>query len=281
MVDQVEKRFDEWLNSFSFFKDTKHIYHKRAKSKKQHVYNVKIFSEKLAKLEGLSDYDKELAGICGLLHDCGRFLELEIYGDFNDFENKYDHAKEGAQILKEGLFRQLYPEANPEEEELIIKVAEYHQMSSIPEGLSKREVMFLDIIKAADSLDLFERACTIPDELNMDQPPGERTINPRIKELFARGERINLREFDTISKIDISTLRLGLISIIFNNLNVLNFIEEQDYITRICMYLRSLDYDQEEINWLEKTAKKQFEEKRKILIEEGIKGKEVKETERQ
>ena len=276
MVDQVEKRFDEWLNSFSFFRDSEHIYHKRAESKKKHVYNVKIFSEKLAKLEGLSDYDKELAGICGLLHDCGRFLELERYGNFNDFENKYDHAKEGAQILKEGLFSQLYPEAKPEEEELIIKVAEYHQMSSIPEGLSKKEVMFLDIIKAADSLDLFERACTIPDELNMDQPPGERTINPRIKELFARGERINLREFKTISKIDISTLRLGLISIIFNNLNVLNLIEEKDYITRICMYLRSLDhYNQEEINWLEKTAKKQFEEKRKILESKG------QETERQ
>lgn len=270
MVDQVEKRFDEWLDRFSFFRDSKHKDHKRAKSKKQHVYNVRILSEELAKLEGLSDHNIELAGICGLLHDCGRFLELERYGNFNDFENKYDHAKEGAQILKEGLFSQLYPEAKPEEEGLIIKVAEYHQMAIIPQELNKQEAMFLDIIKAADSLDLFERACTIPDELNIDQPLGEGTINPRIKDLFARGERINLREFSTISKIDISTLRLGLISIIFNNPNVLNLIVEKDYISRICMYLRRLDhYNQEEINWLEKTAKKQLEEKRKILERKG------------
>lgn len=267
-INRVSQRFNEWLDEFPFFSNQKHEDHERAESKRQHVYNTKKLSEELARLKGLSDNEIQLAGICGLLHDCGRFLELEIYGDFNDFENKYDHAKEGAQILRMGLLKQLYPEATKEEEKLIIKVAEYHQMSSVPEELSEKEAMFLDIIKAADSLDLFERACTIPDELNMDQLPGESTINPRIKELFARGERINLREFDTISKIDISTLRLGLISIIFNNLKVLDLIEKKDYISRICNYLRNLNYyEKEEIDWLERTAKRQFEEKKRMLLE--------------
>ena len=278
-INQVGKRFDEWLNEFPFFSNPKHEDHERAESKRQHVYNVKRLSMELAKLEGLSDDEIQLAGICGLLHDCGRFLELKKYGNYNDFVNNYNHANEGAQILRIGLLKQLYPEATKEEEEIIIKVAKYHQIPSIPEGLSKKEAMFLDIIKSADSLDLFERACNIPDKLNMDQPLGEKKrIHPCIKYLFARGKRIDLNKIREkikifekdykFTKIDFSTLRLGLISIIFNNLKVLDMIEKKDYISRICNYLRNLNYyEKEEIDWLERTAKRQFEEKKRMLLE--------------
>lgn len=278
-INRVSQRFNEWLDEFPFFSNQKHEDHERAESKRQHVYNTKKLSEELARLKGLSDNEIQLAGICGLLHDCGRFLELKKYKDFNDQKNNFDHAKEGAQILRMGLLKQLYPEATKEEEKLIIKVAEYHQMSSIPEELSEKEAMFLDIIKAADSLDLFERACTIPDELNMDQPLGEkRRIHPCIKYLFARGKRIDLKKIGEkikifekdyqFTKIDFSTLRLGLISIIFNNLKVLDLIEKKDYISRICNYLRNLNYyKKEEIDWLERTAKRQFEEKKRMLLE--------------
>ena len=57
----------------------------------------------IAKQEGFTREECELAELIGLLHDIGRFEQVKLYDSFDD-ANSIDHAEYGANVLfEEGL----------------------------------------------------------------------------------------------------------------------------------------------------------------------------------
>lgn len=117
--------------------------------KYKHTYRVVFKCEQIAKSLSLSKKDIELAKIIGLFHDIGRFPQYQKYNSFSD--RNIDHAILGVQVLKEHNVLE-----NHKDKDLILKAVLNHSGYQIEKGLSDREVLFCNLIRDADKLDIWE-----------------------------------------------------------------------------------------------------------------------------
>ena len=121
--------------------------------KVKHTYKVADISEQIAKKQGLSPLEVDLAWLIGLLHDIGRFEQNKRYGTFNDLVS-VDHAELGADILFiEGKIRDFLEENDYDF--IIEKAIRLHNKYRIDNSLDERTKIFCNIIRDADKLDIF------------------------------------------------------------------------------------------------------------------------------
>ena len=66
--------------------------------KAEHTYRVADLCERIAGSLAMSEEMTEIAWVCGMLHDLGRFEQVRRFQTFIDAES-VDHAKLGAEIL--------------------------------------------------------------------------------------------------------------------------------------------------------------------------------------
>lgn len=118
-----------------------------------HTEKVAEYCERIANWLGLSEEEIMLAWKIGVLHDIGRFEQVKRYNTFKDALS-VNHAQFGADLLfEEGLIRRF--EANEELYELIEKAIRYHNCYELPEGLTEKELLFCNILRDADKIDIF------------------------------------------------------------------------------------------------------------------------------
>ena len=118
-----------------------------------HTGKVAENCEKIARSLELSEEDCDLAWEIGMLHDIGRFEQLRRFHTFNDSVS-IDHAQFGADLLfQEGLIKKF--DGAAKDYGLIEKAVRYHSLYRIPEGLTDREMMFCQIIRDADKVDIY------------------------------------------------------------------------------------------------------------------------------
>ena len=178
-----------------------------------HTYRVAENAELIAKDLGLDEHDVFLAFSMGMLHDFGRFEQVRQYGTFID-RNSVDHAELGADLLfHDGHIRDFFHiddnsgnavncgntnfniDENIDENidnnidennaaelvldaqtySLIEKVIRLHNKLSLPEGLTDREVLFCNIIRDADKIDIFRVLSEVEYEDGRD---GETNVSP-------------------------------------------------------------------------------------------------------
>ena len=65
-----------------------------------HTYRVAAIAERIAAAEGWTAEDIDLAWLCGLLHDIGRFEQLRLWDTFRD-AGSASHAALGEAVLAE------------------------------------------------------------------------------------------------------------------------------------------------------------------------------------
>ena len=63
-----------------------------------HTQRVAILCEKIAASLYLTDEERYIAWVIGMLHDIGRFDQATMYDTFNDKES-FDHAEYGVRLL--------------------------------------------------------------------------------------------------------------------------------------------------------------------------------------
>lgn len=144
--EKLKQAFEEYTANYDL-KDP-NIYLKYV-----HTGKVAENCECIAKSLGLEDSDCDLAWEIGMLHDIGRFEQLRRFDTFNDAIS-IDHAQFGADLLfKDGLMERF--DADGENNNLIEKAIRYHSLYRIPEGLTEREIMFCQIIRDADKVDIY------------------------------------------------------------------------------------------------------------------------------
>ena len=156
--DKAKAAFEEYTNRY----DSTEI---RVRLKIDHTYRVADIAERIAKSIAA---DADLAWLLGLLHDIGRFEQLKRYGTFKDAES-VDHAELGADILfGEEMLMRAFPGFTHDGYEKIAETAiRAHNKLVIPEGLDETTVMYCNILRDADKIDIF-RVLTEPpyDERN-------------------------------------------------------------------------------------------------------------------
>ncbi len=119
-----------------------------------HTYRVADHCENIASSIGLSDEDIDFSWLSGMIHDIGRFEQVRRYNTFSDLQS-VDHAEFGADLLfgDEFLIKgyaddsSLYP--------LLDTVIRQHNKFIIDESISGKTLIFCNILRDADKVDIF------------------------------------------------------------------------------------------------------------------------------
>ena len=145
MIDlqHAKEAFERYLDGYDREND-------KVKLKIVHTYGVVECSRKIAEGLKLSEEDRRLAEIIGLLHDIGRFEQLKRYDSFEP--GTMDHASFGVEILfEEGMIRQFVKEDTWDG---IIRTAIARHSDYCLDGIrDERELLHARIIRDADKLD--------------------------------------------------------------------------------------------------------------------------------
>ena len=176
-------------DTFKKYTDNYDTSDEKIKLKVDHTYRVAALSERIAESLGLNKEDTDLAWLIGMLHDIGRFEQLKNYGTFSDADS-IDHAHYGVKLLfDEGLIWKFIDEMDMDDlrnadnkfkneniceryldsgkgkenskkdvaELDILKTAIWnHSAYRVEDGLSERVMMFCDIIRVADKIDILK-----------------------------------------------------------------------------------------------------------------------------
>lgn len=145
--EKVKEAFVSYVNAYN-------QQDQKIKLKIDHTYRVAELCDRISESLALSNEDRELAWLIGMLHDIGRFEQLRQYGTFIDADSM-DHAKYGVRILfEEGKIRN-FLESSMADDMIRIAIGN-HSAFKLPENLTKRERMFCNIIRDADKIDILK-----------------------------------------------------------------------------------------------------------------------------
>jgi hypothetical protein len=100
---------------------------------------------------GLAENQKLIADCVALFHDVGRFKQFIKYGMYNDVKT-VNHSLLGLEVLKE---EKVLEDVEKNERELIEKAIEYHGIKQLPDNLNGDCLLFSNLIRDADKLDIF------------------------------------------------------------------------------------------------------------------------------
>lgn len=151
MIDiiKAKKYFKEYVSNYD-------INVPRINLKIIHTYYVAENARKIAKMLGLSEEEQDLAELIGLLHDIGRFEQVRIFGTFSD-KTTIDHAYKAIEVLFSNCEIRNFIEDN-KYDEIICKAIRNHNKFKVEDGLTEQELLYCNIIRDADKLDIFRVA---------------------------------------------------------------------------------------------------------------------------
>ena len=123
----------------------------KVKLKIDHTYRVAALCERIANSLSLPPQDVDLAWLCGLLHDVGRFEQLRRYGTFIDAKS-IDHALMSVTVLLGGPPAGLH--RRHRRGTLLRTAIRLHNAYRLPEEMDDRTRMFCQILRDADKIDI-------------------------------------------------------------------------------------------------------------------------------
>ena len=146
--------------AFKTYTDAYDATNPRIALKIEHTYHVAEACDAVAREQNWSTEDIDLAWLCGLLHDMGRFEQLRRWDTFKDAESM-SHAALGVEVL----FGENPADApattsirdfieTDEYDELIHASIAYHSDFRLPEELDERTRRFCDIVRDGDKVDI-------------------------------------------------------------------------------------------------------------------------------
>lgn len=124
----------------------------KIKLKIGHTWRVAALCERIAASLGLPAADLDLAWLCGLLHDVGRFEQVRRFGTFNDAVS-IDHARCSAAVLFDEGHIADFVDGN-DEFPLLRTAIEQHNVYRLPAELDGRTRRFCQILRDADKIDI-------------------------------------------------------------------------------------------------------------------------------
>ena len=232
--DSAKQVFEKYLDGYDREND-------KVRLKIVHTYGVVEQSAAIAGRLGLSQEDKELAGIIALLHDIGRFEQLRRFDSF--LPDTMDHASYGVELLfgKQGMIRRFVPEDTWDG---VIRTAIARHSDFALEGITDgRELMHARIIRDADKLDNCRVKLEDDFETFLGAPAEEvslSAITPKVREDALAGRSI--LSSDRVTPMDYWVSYL----VYFYDLNYrasLDIVEENDYVRRLIHRIPYLDPD--------------------------------------
>ncbi|MCQ2500650.1 MAG: HD domain-containing protein [Lachnospiraceae bacterium] len=116
-----------------------------------HTMAVADVMEELTRLCQLPEKIRDLAGVCAVFHDIGRFEQVTQYDTFLDHLSR-DHADLGCEVLVSEHFLEFLPER---EQKQVLTAIRNHNKFQIEEGLDEETLLLCKLIRDADKCDIF------------------------------------------------------------------------------------------------------------------------------
>lgn len=160
--------------------------------KVDHTLRVAELCDRIAASLGMNERDRDLAWLCGLLHDIGRFEQVRRWDTFSDARS-CSHAALGIEVLfgetAEGHRGQLeaFAQLDEADRDLLRTAVATHSDFRLPEGLNERTRQFCDLLRDADKIDILKAVCTEPVEAIFGVPEEEllaSPLTPAVEETF-------------------------------------------------------------------------------------------------
>lgn len=231
---------------FIKYTDSYRKYGEKIILKINHTMRVEKLCEEIARSLNLKEDDINLAAMCGLLHDIGRFEQWKKYQTYNDLKS-IDHGDLGEKLLKEN---HLINRFTNNQVNTVLRAVKYHNKYRVPKTISERNKLFVDITRDADKIDILY--LFVKGELYTKTE--ESKMSDEI--IHALKEKRLIRKDETKTKADEIAIRLAFLFDI-NFKKSYDIILENDYINKM------IDIQIEESN--NKELKEQLEELRAYL----------------
>ncbi|MBD5162327.1 MAG: HD domain-containing protein [Oscillibacter sp.] len=168
-----------------------------------HTYHVVEIAKGIATKSGLSDEDIKLAALVALLHDIGRFEEINHTSSFDSAG--FDHASYGVKLLFEDhLIRDFI--ADDSYDEIIKNAIGNHSKIAIQDGLDDRCLLHAKIIRDADKLDNFrvkqeeKLEAIFPGKVNTEEDIERSILSDRVYAAAANRKSVDIR--DRVTPLD-------------------------------------------------------------------------------
>ncbi len=142
--------FEKYVASFIHTEDE--LVAELLQLKKEHSLRVAKLCRYIAEKSLLDKEEQEMAEFIGLWHDIGRFEQFKKYKTFDDKESE-NHAELSVTMLDNQEFMLSVAEGN---KKIIIEAIRYHNVSELSPKLDKQVLLFCQILRDADKLDIWE-----------------------------------------------------------------------------------------------------------------------------
>lgn len=159
LLHSLREWFSRYVATFDDLPD-----HDRRNTALKEAHTAEVCANMRLIAEGLLDDERRLtAEAVALFHDVGRFEQYRRFRTFRDADS-VNHAALGVEILeREGVLASL-PDG---ERELIVTAIRFHNVFSLPRGLKGDRLLFTQLIRDADKLDIwrvFAEFYALPEE---------------------------------------------------------------------------------------------------------------------
>lgn len=122
--------------------------------KYEHTFRVVDYAKEISLSENFGENDQYIAFLCGLLHDIARFIQATQYHTFYDVLS-FDHGDKGYEILLENDLISKFT-LDKEIQEIVLKSVKNHNKFAIDSSLNNREVLFANLVRDADKIDILD-----------------------------------------------------------------------------------------------------------------------------
>ena len=144
-IEEAKKQFKMYVDNYNFDNE-------KIKLKYYHSLRVSKLCKDIAVSLNFNEEDIKVAELLGLLHDFGRFEQIKLYDTFDD-QKSVDHAVLGVEQLEKFGFNKFVDDKDIQN---LIKIAILnHNKTFIEKGLGAKEILFCQIIRDADKIDIF------------------------------------------------------------------------------------------------------------------------------
>ena len=220
-----------------------------------HTFRVEALCKQIAKSLSLSKKEIEVAELCGLLHDIGRFEQWKKYQTFEDSKSE-DHAELGIQILNtKDYYKKYFTEESIYD--IVMNSIRYHNKFKIKEGLTEKEKVFCNIVRDADKIDILYLYTTDDIKLDLKNEP----FSDQVYENLIHKKEILKENLKT--KGDILSVALGF-AFDINYPESFRILKEKDYFNRVIDLYKERNQNekmQEQLEEIRKTIENYIEEK--------------------
>ncbi len=145
--------------------------------KRTHSYRVAIHAAKIAESLKLEQKQIDIAYICGLFHDIGRFEQAK---QSHTYDDRYfqDHGDYGAKVLEEKVSKEISEDERIQN--IVILATKYHNKYEIGDT-TEEESLYCKIVRDADKIDIMEyQVNEIDGKYPLDKDVVENILNHKL-----------------------------------------------------------------------------------------------------